>query len=1208
MPTTIGRYLVRHRLGEGGMGVVYEALDPQRGEVVALKTLAGATPNARWRFKREFRGLADLAHPNLVRLHELFAVGEHLYLAMELVDGVELQDWTWVRDAPDHTRIREVLRQLAHGVGALHAAGKLHLDIKPSNVMVTREGRVVLLDFGMVEEVASELTYAAKRRMLGGTPVYMAPEQIEAQPPTTAADCYAIGVLLFEVLTGRVPFEEDTLVDVLKAKRERDAERPAAIVAGVPDDLDELAVRLLDRDPARRAGLSDILALVEPRPVPAPRRPSAPEIRGRREPAEALALALADARGSTPVVVHVEGEAGVGKTALIRTFLREARTERGAVVLETRCYQRDALPLKVVDGLVDALVAYLRSRSSAQVDALLPRHLPALVRVFPVLERVDAVGRAVGRMDDGLDPVTVRTRAFAALAELLLRISERRPLVLFIDDLQWGDVESGWLLDDLTRESGAAGMICICAFRTGETASSPVLRELSAQHQSGARRSVRTIRVERLGFDEAKAVARERLAEAGSADIQLAAAVAREADGNPLFIEELARHYAARPGGPATVGLGFDDVVRARVDALPAAAADLVRLVAVAGHPLPADQALAALGDARVAEGTLAELAGAHLLRRLGGAEERLVECFHGRIRDAILGGLGEVRVRELHARWADVLQRAGGSRERLTAHLLAAGRGREAGETALLAATDAERALAFERAAALYAVALRHLEMSEVRRRELETRRAGALAGAGKVSSAAGLYLQRQPAIHPELLVRRRRLAAEKLLRTGHLEEGSAVLRSVLAAVDLPLPVDGPWGRLRRVVAVLAAPRRVLSPAAPAGTPDTDRTARVDAAFAAATGLGLLDPGYGIEMASRHVALALRTCDATRIACGAALLGERSAAAGDPRGSARRLDDAEAIAATLDDPFTEAFVAAMRGLVHLQNGDFEGAIEVLGRADTGLEGSGREHAWESGIVRGAALVAKAELGQLAEVVVGVPRILEEARGAEDRLPLVLVGSRIGHLPGLVGDDAAAATRMLDRVAKVLPRGPAIEPHGWLLSARVQVAHYQGDWDGAGRLLARELPRLEQGRRLRSPSLRAALARDRASTALGQAANGSGVAGNLRCARASIATLARSRRACDRAWADLLAAEVAVLRGEGRLHEAFAAAAERLAAAGCRVASAAATVRAGQVLPAGLGAAVRAEVLEAWGADRPRAPFRFLRVFSPGIKEPQGRS
>jgi serine/threonine protein kinase len=200
--TRLGRYRLERRIGAGGMGEVFRARHVETGDEVALKTLSSTTATRLYRFKREFRALADVSHRNLIRLYELVVPEEGTaFFTMELLDGRPFVEWvrgsTPAGTLPDLERLEQALRQLVEGVHHLHTHGCIHRDLKPSNVLVTGEGRVVVLDFGLVSELSEPDRGITRDQQILGTPSYMAPEQALAKPVGPAADWYAVGVMLF---------------------------------------------------------------------------------------------------------------------------------------------------------------------------------------------------------------------------------------------------------------------------------------------------------------------------------------------------------------------------------------------------------------------------------------------------------------------------------------------------------------------------------------------------------------------------------------------------------------------------------------------------------------------------------------------------------------------------------------------------------------------------------------------------------------------------------------------------------------------------------------------------------------------------------------------------------------------------------------------------------------------------------------------------
>ncbi len=390
------RFILRRPLGAGSMGVVYEAHDREMDKTVALKALTRAEAAHIYRFKREFRTLADVSHPNLVSLYELMSAGPHWFFTMELVRGSTFIQYvrpeidsepstamsdTLVRPRPmrmlnsdseaeteefdisdlaltlgemsalddnsldslagrfDESRLRLALRQLAEGVNRLHEIGKIHRDIKPSNVLVTDEGRVVILDFGLVEDIEPEL----QQTLLAGTPDYMSPEQGAQMGISKASDWYSVGVMLYQALTGRLPFK-GRFFEVMMRKQTRDPIQPIEIIRDVPRDLNELCMKLLCREPAGRPAGREVLRALGA-PVTAALSGSFlastrdPQFIGRARQIVQLHEAFATARDGQTMAVYIHGNSGMGKSTLVRTFLDQLKREAPHVLaLQGRCY------------------------------------------------------------------------------------------------------------------------------------------------------------------------------------------------------------------------------------------------------------------------------------------------------------------------------------------------------------------------------------------------------------------------------------------------------------------------------------------------------------------------------------------------------------------------------------------------------------------------------------------------------------------------------------------------------------------------------------------------------------------------------------------------------------------------------------------------------------------------------------------------------
>jgi predicted ATPase len=664
-----------------------------------------------FRLKHEFRSLANLEHENFVRFGELASEGSQLYFTMERVYGPDFLRYVRPHDVRangsdteirahgmpgvDEQRLRPALAQLVESLAALHEAGQIHRDVKPSNVLVTPEGRVVLLDFGVT-------TGFGTSEGIIGTPAYMAPEQILGEELTPATDWYAVGAMLYASLSGEVPFEGE-VAEILQAKLDEDVR--SKLGADTPDDLRLLCLALLERDASARPGIDEIRErLGLSRPVAQVREVFV----GREQELRLLREGLARARTSTQSIV-VCGEAGMGKSALVERFLSELRNE--AIVLRGRCYEQESVPFGGVDSLVDALSEYLLGLSSSDVDRLLTGGVANVARVFPVLCRVRQV--AAQRVDGPiLNAATLRDQAFGELVRLVATLGRARMLVLFLDDLQWIDPDSLALIRQILQAK-TLRCLFVSTMRT-ESAARPDLAALLDGFQR--------VEVSRLSSDESLDVCRALATLQG----EMREAVLREAGGHPLFLAELLR--SARAGKlEQHASARLQDVLWDRISERDVLERQFLEMAALAGTPTPYVVLAQAAGlDLGECATRLAGLRAAQLVRVSRVDEERCVEPYHDRVREAVMERLrdrGEAHVARLHRALGRAL-RAATPEPKLASriftivqHLNVArgqveldGEKRELAELNLAASRQAYLATAFERAREYACIGLEQL------------------------------------------------------------------------------------------------------------------------------------------------------------------------------------------------------------------------------------------------------------------------------------------------------------------------------------------------------------------------------------------------------------------------------------------------------------------------------------------------------------------
>jgi serine/threonine protein kinase len=1201
------------------MGVVYEAYDRQRQEVVALKTLRQADAAAVYRLKREFRTLANVAHPNLVSLFELFAEGDEWFFTMELVEGVSFIDY--VRPSvgdpgetvdeqhqiqPLHVdRLSTAFPQLAAGVVALHSAGKVHRDLKPSNVLVTSTGRVVILDLGIARDLAQDPRTTTGSMRLAGTVDYMSPEQAAGGECTAASDWYSVGVILYEALTGRLPFEGSALA-VLGQKQLRDAPRIEAGVAALPVDLVELCHDLLARAPEARPPDEVIpgrLGRSLPTAVVARGGHERPRVIGRSTHLDALERALVTSHTEGTVTVYVHGLSGMGKSTIVEHFVQQVEAERRAIVLAGRCYDRESVPYKAFDGVIDSLSRHLRTLPPRDLKRILPNDAHMVARLFPVLRRVEGMSDEPHGRFESPDPVELRRRAVVALSALLGRLAGLMPLVVSVDDVQWSDADSIALGRAILSRRRAIPLLLILSFRSEEVPSHPVLQSFLSSAGTATKRE---LSVGPLSQADSAELASDLLRGVQGDTRALVDTIVREAAGSPFFIEQLARHVVESETREQTrTSLG--DMVEARIGRLQEGARSFLQTLAVAGRPVDfavAHRAAGLSGSAADARTLVGALRISQLIRPSGRSDQ--VEIYHDRIREALGDRLERSEVAAIHRRLARALaETSSGDPEALFEHYLAAGDIARAGEHAARAAHRAAEALAFDRAATLYRKAI---EIGTNESSQLASWHAGlgeSLANAGRPGEAANAFLEaaaREASATQAL--RYRRAAAEWLLIGGHNDRGLEVTRELLREVGLRMPSSS-----RRVLLSLLLRRLQIRLRGLGYTlRDAQRVSeievlRMDICWTCAIGLTMTDYIVAAYFQARYMLLALDAGEPQRVARALAFeVGFVSARGGRAARRTQRIAaEALALAERVGSPRELGMAAVTTGSAWCLLGDFERAATLCEKADAILREQCTGVQWELTTCQIFLLTSLTYLGETSEIVRRVPLLMDSARERGNLFESIELRTRQNLYWLLCDDPATAGSELADAMAQWSRKGFYRQDYNRLL-AQTQIDLYLGQPTVAWARLAQAWPALRSSQLLRVQLFLAEALYLRARAAIAAARRGHDVPAMLRRADRDARRIAREKMPWCVSFDPLLRAGIAAVQGNSETAaHLLAKSVAGFEAAKMRLFAAAARRRLGETIGGDEGAGFIQEADSFMRRQSIRSPERMTNMLVPGF-------
>jgi tetratricopeptide (TPR) repeat protein len=1068
------------------MGIVYRATDLDLKRSVAVKLLPDrvSSPDARERFLREARAAAGLNHPNIVAVHD---VGEDQgvpFFVMELVEGGNLS----AAASSDFRRVVKIASQICEALEHAHTHSIVHRDLKPDNVLLsgTREsGSIKIADLGLALPVRDSRLSGAGA--IVGTPAYMAPEQILGGKIDGRADLYALGVVLYEMTTGRLPFIGDDPLTVVSQHIHAPVVPPRALRSDIPRALEAVIVKLLAKDPAQRfASASDTgTALREALETPdAASDESAAAVaildalsRGRLvgragELAESREL-WHRAREGRGHCLLLSGEPGAGKTRLARELIVQAAVD-GAIVLNGACYEYEATTPYL--PFVESVRRWVREQTDdAKLREILGDAAPQLAKLAPEIE--SRIGPFAARPT--LPAHEERLLFFDAVAQVFIELARRRALLFYIDDLHWADGSTLWLVGHLLRNLREARVLIVASYREMELdRAHPLAKALVDWNRE---RLMTRIVLRRFGPDETREQLGALLNEPVSADF--AEVVHRETEGNPFFVEEVLKALieqgsVSRKSGEWTRGEVADfvipqsvkEAIGSRLDRVSPGCNEILRAAAVVGKTFTFDEVVAAVGSEN--EDALLDALDEATAAQLLVAERGEAFTFtHDKIREVLYEELNPIRRRRLHRRTAEGLERHRDRTpvavETLAHHYIEAGDYQRGLAYAKQAAAAAEAIFAFDEAIAAYSRALECAESLGLDDEQVALEEAiGNASSVGGNQLAASEHFERALALARDPLQRARLQceAASALVINGD-PRGLDLLHDALNVLDPEthpietanaLTVEGRFhhlaGQHRKAIDLIERAAALAAPKAEGNTLSVFEASTLTLLYPYLAGAHQHMGRFGDSdrWAHRAIEFGRKHQIPFAEALGYEFLGENSVSKGDwEKGLEYALIEGE-MAAKLHSRERQAWVHLYSGLCKLYLGDAQGAERVLvdGLALADAAGDRRV----ASMIRSYQALAYADLGRLDEAQQVAQESFERAETmgllylrTEGHRCLAYVHFKLGELN--------EAVRLSERVLELTAETDARVSKLWLGPLHIEVLLQLGRRDEASERL-----------------------------------------------------------------------------------------------------------------------------------------------------------
>jgi len=524
--TFASRYEIIEELGKGGMGRVYRVLDKKIDEEMALKLLKPEIADEMktiQRFRNELKYARKIAHKNVCRMYDFNEEQEAPYITMEYVAGEDLKSFIERSGKLTEEKAIVIAKDVCEGLAEAHRLGVVHRDLKPQNIMIDKDGNARIMDFGIARSL--EAKGITEKGAMIGTPDYMSPEQVEGKETDGRSDIYSLGIILYEMVAGRVPFEGDTSLSVALKHKSQKPTNPRKLNARISEGMSGLILKCLEKAGSRRyQKAEELLAAleklekgtvetgeIEPQ-IPGfltvegkPAEPEKPVFVGRQNELEKLEGFLKKALAGKGQVTFVKGEAGSGKTALIQEYARRAqKAHSDLIVVSGKCNAHTGIgdPYLPFIEILSLLTGDVEVKWSAGVISrghavslwnLIPDSVEALlnngqdlIRTFipgeALVSRSESFASGVPDWMSGIqklveqkaalpvDPMLQQSNLFEQYAKVLEALAQKHPLLLIVDDLQWTDAGSASLLFHLGRRIKGSRILILGAYRPAEVA------------------------------------------------------------------------------------------------------------------------------------------------------------------------------------------------------------------------------------------------------------------------------------------------------------------------------------------------------------------------------------------------------------------------------------------------------------------------------------------------------------------------------------------------------------------------------------------------------------------------------------------------------------------------------------------------------------------------------------------------------------------